>query len=110
MAWTIEKALNDDLIHIVNRDDELGVYEFRVGDIETIVTVEIGRLPTSERARYHRSHNIKTPSQSHPYHQSRPHWDNVPYALHQAISSITDYYRMGVKDGYAPSKSWLVEN
>jgi hypothetical protein len=109
MAYTIEKALDDDLIELVNRNDDLGIYEFRVGVLDTIVTVEIGCLPTSERARYHRSHDIKTPSQAGPYHQSRYVWDDVPYALFQAIDSITSYYRMGVKDGYAPQESWLVE-
>ena len=109
MAYTIERALDDKLIELVNRNDDLGIYKFRVGVLDTIVTVEIGRLPASERARYHRSHDIKTPSQAGPYHQSRYDWDDVPYALFQAINSITSYYRMGLEDGHTPDESWLVE-
>jgi hypothetical protein len=110
MAWTIDKALDDDLIHLENRNDDLGVYEFRVGELDTIVSVDIGRLPSSDEAKYHRSHNIKTPKQAGPHRQSRPYWDDIPYALHQAISGITSHYRDAVKAGHKPDESWLVRS
>jgi hypothetical protein len=109
MLWAINSALDDDLIHLIARDDEMGIYEFRVGKLKTIVTVEVGRLPSSERARYHRSHDIKTPIQAGPYHQRPFCWDDVPYALHQAIGSITTYYRLAIADGHEPQEEWLVE-
>ena len=109
MYWTVDRALDDDLIHLIARDDDMGIYEFRVGKLKTIVTVEVGRLPSSEHARYHRSHDIKTPIQAHPYHQRPFWWDDVPYALHEAIGSITTYYRMAIADGYEPQEEWLVE-
>lgn len=108
MAWTIENALEDDLVDIVNRDDHLGIYEFRLGGLETVVSVQVSRLPDSNEAVYHRSHAINTPTQAGPYHQSRPYWDSVPYALHQAISSLTQYYDEAVKAGHDPQESWLV--
>ncbi|WPZ30778.1 hypothetical protein T8A63_07385 [Sulfitobacter sp. OXR-159] len=108
LGWDIEDALDDDLITIVHRDDDLGVYEFRVGELQAIVTVQVSRLPTSERAIYYRSHAIHTPIQATPYHQSRSTWDDVPYALHQAISSITDYYSDATRAGHAPEEAWLV--
>ncbi len=109
MPWTIDKALADDLVHLVSRDDKLGVYEFRVGKLATIISVSVGRLPSSNEGKYHRSHSIKTPKQSTAYHQSRLCWDDVPCALYQAISSITDYYRDAVKDGLVPDEAWLLD-
>ena len=108
MAWTIDDALDDSLIEIVNRDDSLGIYEFRLGQLDTIVSVQVSRLPGSDKAIYARSHAIKTPVQAGPYHQSRPYWDDVPYALHQAISSLTQYYEQAVSAGHEPKESWLV--
>ena len=108
MAWTLDTALDDESINVINRNDHLGVYEFRLGDLETVVTIQVTRLPASDEAVYHRSHAIHTPTQAGPYHQSRPYWDDVPYALHQAVSSITQYYRDAVKAGHRPQESWLV--
>ena len=109
MPWTIENALSDDLITMVHRDDDFGVYEFRVGSLETVVTVEVRRLPTSEAAVFTRSHSIKAPGQAGAYKSSRPYWDDIPYALHQAIDGITSYYRAAIKEGHVPKESWLVE-
>ena len=110
MPWTLDKALDDDLITFTHRHDALGYYEFRVGNLKTVVTVQVSRLPKSEEARYILSHAIKTPTQAGPYYQSRGYWDDVPYALHQAISSLTQYYREAVKAGHEPQESWLVES
>ena len=107
MAWTIDSALDDDLINDLIRYDKIGTYEFRIGDLDTIVTVEVSRLPAREEAVYRRSHDIHTPVQAGPYHQSRPYWDSVPYALHQAIDSLTSYYRDAVKAGHTPNENWL---
>jgi hypothetical protein len=108
MAWTIDTALEDKLINNVIRNDKIGTYEFRVGVLNTTVTVEVYRLPNGDEAVYRRSHDIHTPGQLGPYRQSRPYWDNVPYALHQAIDSLTSYYRNAVNAGYTPDESWLV--
>lgn len=110
MPWTIDNALNDDLLDIVERNDEYGEYAFRVGELETVVTVTVRRLPQSEQATFRRSHSIHTPVQLAPYHTSRSYWDDVPYALHQAINGITSYYRQAVEAGHSPSESWLVED
>lgn len=110
MPWTIDNALENDTIHIVERDDAMGFYSFTVGTLSTVVTVEVSRLPNSENAAYRLSHCIHSPTQATPYRQSRPYWDDVPYALHRAISSITDYYREAVRAGHTPAESWLVPN
>lgn len=109
MAWTIESALDDKDIEIVNRNDDLGVYEFTVGELSPVVTVTVSLLPDGRRARFHRSHAIKTPTQGKPYRPSRDFDDDLPYALHRAIASITEYYREAVEEGHKPSDDWLVE-
>ncbi len=109
MLWTIDSALDDDLAHLFARNDDMGIYEFRIGRLKTVVTVEVGRLPSSERGRYHRSHDIRTPLQTGPYHQRPFCWDDVPYALHEAIGSLTAYYELAVAEGYEPKEEWLVE-
>lgn len=108
MAYTVENALDDPDIHLETRDDDRGNYEFRVGDLGVVVSVKVGRLPGGNEAFYTRSHNIHTPVQAGPYVQSRGQWDDVPYALHQAVSSLTSYYRKAIEAGHAPDDSWLV--
>lgn len=108
MPWTIDSALDDRDIEILNRDDEMGICEFRIGVLKTVISIQVTRLPGKERAVYTRSHAIHTPLQFGPYRQSRPYWDDVPYALHQAINSITSYYRQAVEAGHVPEDSWLV--
>ncbi len=56
------------------------------------------------------SHAIKTPLQAGPYHPSRPWGDDAAYALHLAVTSITQYYREAVNAGLKPDTSWLVPN
>lgn len=109
MLRTLDDALKDDLITVLSRDDSLGIYEIRIGDLETVVTIELGRFLDSERTKYRTSHAIKTPSQAGPYWTSIPYGDDPSHALHRAIRGLTDYYRDGVKDGHRPREDWLVE-
>jgi hypothetical protein len=110
MAWTIERALDDKHVHLINRNDELGIYEFRIGDLKTIITVNIDLSLSGDRAKYHSSHTIKTPLQRAPYSQSRDHFDDKSYALHNAINGITLYYEKAAHTGLTPTESWLVKN
>ena len=108
MAWTFDEALADDLVTVVTRDDSVGTFEFRVGELETVITVELGRFMDSDWTKFRRSHAIKTPLQAGPYLPSRDFDDYPAYALHRAIDSITNYYRQAVRKGLTPSKEWLV--
>jgi hypothetical protein len=110
MAWTIEKALEDKNVHLINRNDELGIYEFRIGELKTIITVNVVLSPSGERVKYLSSHTIKTPLQRAPYSQSRDHFDDRPFALHNAINGITLYYERAAHTGLTPTESWLVKN
>jgi hypothetical protein len=41
MAWTIDSALNDKDITVVERDDGFGSYSLRIGELSTVVSVEL---------------------------------------------------------------------
>jgi hypothetical protein len=110
MGWTIDKALADDLITVLDRNETAGEFTVRVGNLETPVTIYLRRMLGSEDVEFIVSHAIKTPAQMDPYRTSRTIEDDAPYALHRAISGITDWYRQGVRAGHTPSEQWLVRN
>ena len=110
MAFTVDEALDDDLIHVIDRHDEVGTFTVRLGSLETPITIELGRFQSSEETKFWVSHAIKTPSQHDPYTPSvfyKPSWGD---ALQEAVSSLTMYYRIAVRDGHKPEESWLVRN
>jgi hypothetical protein len=108
MPWTIESALNDDLAHDQRR--LVGEYQFRVGDLETRIHVRLLEDVRGNGVHFEQSHFIHTPTQGGPYATSRPWGDDEGYALHQAVTSITLYYRQAVDAGHKPQESWLVPN
>jgi hypothetical protein len=110
MAYTFDSALNDDLVTVVTRRDAMGIFEVRVGELETLITIDLGRFMDSDKTKFRVSHAIKTPLQAGPYRTSIPFADYPAYALHRAITGLTDYYRDAVKKGYEPRQQWLVEN
>ena len=110
MAWTIEAALNDPSIHVIEQNDAWGLYRFRLGSLNTEITVKLCRSPIDNATRFERSHDIHTPTQVGPYHESRLFWDDPAYALHNAVNGVAEYYREATKAGHPPREDWLVEN
>ena len=108
MPHTLDSALEDPDITVLQRDDHLGFFEVRVGGLNPVVTIDLARALGSNETKFDRSHNIKTPVQSGPYISSRLFWDDPAYALHQAISGLTSHYRAAVKAGHIPNDSWLM--
>jgi hypothetical protein len=51
MPHTIENALDDAAISLVERNDQMGFYSFRVGELSTVICVDVGRLPHSDEAK-----------------------------------------------------------
>ncbi len=109
MPYTFDSALDDELITVLSRSDEMGEFEVRVDILETPVAIELGRFMTSDHTMFRVSHAIHTPSQAGPYRTSTPHGGYPAYALHKAVSGLPLYYKNAVKDGHVPSESWLVE-
>lgn len=104
--WPIERALDDDLISVVERDDENGVYRFQIGKIPTIITIKLERL--ENRAIYSISHVIKTPAQLSYFLPAQRIYGSPGRALHDAIGNFTLHYREAVSAGHTPSSSWLL--
>ena len=108
MAFTFEDVLDDGLVTVIERNDEVGEFVVRIGRLETPVTIELKRPMNSERTKFRLSHVIKTPLQAGPYRTSLPFGDYPGYALHKAINGLTSYYMQAVEKGYEPSEDWLV--
>lgn len=76
------------------------------------ISTEIKIILSPDRNRggygFRRSHAIKTPEQRGPYHPSRLWGDDFDYALQQAISGFTQYYRIAVEKGHTPNEDWLI--
>ncbi|EPL6464862.1 TPA: hypothetical protein ACKRZ4_000916 [Proteus mirabilis] len=110
MAHIIEDAFNSESILEHGADNE-NTYWFSLKGIPTIVTVTVskGKMAGHDGYKFKLSHYINTPQQTGPYRPSRQWGDNKAYALHQAVSAITDYYDMAIKNGDKPSAKWLIE-
>ena len=108
MTYTFDAALDDELVTVIERSDEMGVFQIRVGTLETLVTIRLCRYMTSEHTRFEVSHAIKTPLQIGPYRTSVPSDDSPGSALHRAIDGLTRWYRDAVKMGHEPREDWLV--
>jgi hypothetical protein len=104
---TVDSALVEDCISLVQRRDDEGAYLIRVGTLRTIVTIRLRRTWGSRTA-YRQSHAIKTPRQPCPDWSCAPEAESPGEALHKAISSLTIHYRKAVGEGYLPREEWLV--
>jgi hypothetical protein len=110
MPHTIDSALDDELVTVLDRHDESGSFAVTIGALDTPVFIELGRFLTTDQVKFHMSHAIHTPVQAAPYRTSMPFGDDAGYALHRAISGLTQYYREAVQAGHEPDESWLVRN
>lgn len=108
MAITIDQALDDPLITIIERDDNSGYFRVTLGTLKTAIDICLSFRSDEGRWFFAQGHAIKTPDQDAPYLTSCP-WNDYPTAaLQQAIEGLTWYYKWAVAEGMAPDKSWLV--
>jgi hypothetical protein len=110
MPHTIESALQDDLVTVLDRHDDMGSFAINIGMLDTPVFIELGRFLTDDRIKFSVSHSIHTPLQAGPYRTSISFRDDPGYTLHLAISGLTEHYRQAVRAGHTPDESWLVRN
>ena len=108
MAYTFDEVLDDELVTVVERNDEMGEFVVRIGTLRTPVSIDLGRFMTTERTKFRLSHVIKTPMLAGPYRTSLPFGDDPGYALHKAIAGLTSYYRQAIEEGHDPCEDWLV--
>jgi hypothetical protein len=52
MPWTISDALEDELVTVVERDDDEGLYRIRIGALETIITIILRLPPGGQRTEF----------------------------------------------------------
>jgi CxxC motif-containing protein len=103
-GWTMQEALNHTLITFVRR--ESNTFVVLLGNLKTEISITLEH--EGDYVNFVLSHVIKTPVQIGPYRTSRPYNDTPGSALHQAITSLTQYYEMAVGEGHQPQESWLV--
>ncbi|MEM6190488.1 hypothetical protein [Shewanella scandinavica] len=108
MAWTIEEALVDEAIERTEQTHE--GYSFWLKNIPIEISIVLSINPVAGGFNFQLSHNIHTPTQIGAYYPSRPWGDDEAYALHLAVSAITDYYKQAINEGHVPSKDWLITN
>ena len=108
MAWTIESALEDEALEKTEKTYE--GYSIWLKDIPVEISIVLSVNPSRGGFDFRISHYIRTPTQIGPYIPSRPWGDDEAYALHLAVSTITQYYKDATKKGHVPSQSWLTQN
>ncbi|AFH91925.1 hypothetical protein ACU7RR_002342 [Providencia stuartii] len=110
MAHKIEDAFDSEGILEHGSNDE-NTYWFSLKNIPTTITVTLskGKMAGLDGYNFKLSHYINTPQQAGPYRPSRQWGDDKAYALHQAVSAITDYYDMAIENGDKPSAEWLIK-
>src|SRR5271165_525027 len=88
MAFTIDRALDDEYLTVVSRDGADGIYRVRVGDLKTVVTIRLKHERNSPRTGFSVSHAIKTPVQADVYRTSLLFGETAGDALHRAVTGL----------------------
>lgn len=109
-VWTVDHALADPLIEVVDRDDDAGHYTLRVRGLSTLIQVILTLNPKIGRVTYTVSHLIKTPGMAEPYRPKPTAGRDDGDALHKAISGLVAFYRAAERKGQTPEESWLIPN
>lgn len=104
---TVDSALQDECVSVVQRRDDEGAYMIRIGSLQTIVTIYL-RPTWGTRTAFRQSHAIKTPRQRCADWSCAPEAQSPGDALRKAISSLTTHYQKAVCEGFAPTEDWLV--
>jgi hypothetical protein len=106
MSSTIEDALSGAAI-AKSKATQSG-YSFWLKGLPTEIQVVLSINGERGGFNFQTSHVIHTPKQAGPYHPSRPWGDDAAYALHLAVTSITQYFEEATKAGLPPDGKWLI--
>jgi len=108
MPWTIDAALADEAIERTERTNHR--YSFWLKGIPTEIQVTLSINPERGGFDFHLSDLIHTPTQTEPYRPRHTWGDDEGYALHLAVTAITQSYREAIDAGFPPNVIWLVPN
>ncbi|MFI3276700.1 hypothetical protein [Vibrio sp.] len=78
--------------------------------MSTVVTVTLTPNAETGWVDYKLSHYINTPEQMSKYVPNRQSGDYLEYALLRGVTTITDFYKIAVRNGHIPDDSWLIAN
>jgi hypothetical protein len=117
MAWTIETALDDEVIENPRKsaeysleDNQISEYQFNLRDIDAVlITIRLYKSIDGERVKFEQSHYFDTPRLG-PYGTDNPWGDYEAHALRRAARTFTEPYKEAVRQGKSPSEDWLVLN
>lgn len=109
MVTTITKALNHPLIKVLDRNNELGIIKFRLGEIPTLVTLRVVR---EHAAKYSLevSHRMSTPMQPHGSLPAFRDCSSPGVAVRELVRDFIRIYETEIKSGRQPDETWLVPN
>lgn len=108
MAHNIQSAF--DYKHIDAVLQFVSEYRFRLGTLETEITIRLYRKLDSSGYFFDQSHYIATPLQGTPYVTSRPWNDSEAAAINQVVSAMNEHYSAALGKGHKPDESWLALN
>ena len=103
------EAFEDDLVTVLERRDEEGIFKVRIGTLKTPVSIRLCRFALRDMTRVQVSHAVKTPDQGTPYSVNDQIENNPAEALKMAVFRLTLQYREAVIAGHTPSEDWLVK-
>src|SRR4051812_24905499 len=92
MRLTVKRALENDLVTVIEQNRSAGKYRVRIGILKTPVTIEL-KPYSGRRTQFLTSHRIQTPKQMSPYAPSRNICTSRGSALYEAINSLTGFYK-----------------
>lgn len=107
-GWTIDGVFENEAIE--HYEPIQSGYAFRLKGMSTVVTVTLTPNAETGWVDYKLSHYIKTPEQMSKYVPSRQSGDYLEYALQRGVTTITDFYKIAVRNGHIPEDSWLIAN
>lgn len=108
LLFEIQPAIKDDVIEKMEMSGQ--EYSFWLKGIPIQIRVVLSANHVRGGFDFKLSHFINTPKQIGAYRPSRPWGDSQNYALHMAVTAITQYYKEAVNAGFPPSPEWLVPN
>lgn len=85
-------------------------YSFWLKGIPTEIKIMLSVNGERGGFNFHTSHVIQTPKQLGAYRTSSPWSDNASYALHLAVTTLTQGYGEAINAGLQPDAAWLVPN
>jgi hypothetical protein len=104
---TFNQALAYPLFHTVSRNNDLGIFRVRIGELNTVITVKVLKFDI-DCYETRESHAIQVDFQAGPYRVRKWPHGGPGEALAEALNTYKFYYKIAVDQGLVPKERWLV--